>query len=414
MASKKEKETVKYTFQIKSGVIEFVNILYYANHLKHQTQHLLDESNNQSFPDETIVDDEIIVDENPKNNSLCYGVMNKNNSNKLIYVIPYGTTTLIFNDVPMKFKFIVNDNVKGLSYEIKKYEELFIIIEGNNWTEAKQLLDEFYIEANDFYDKCFKDKLVLYTYNHGYWNKQSEICKKNVDTLYLDKNTLNDVTQDIDQFLISQDDYNKFCRPYKRIYLFHGAPGTGKTSLVVAMASLYNKNIHMMNFTEEVNDIDFIKAVHKIDKNGILLIEDIDLLFEKEKEKEKTTKITFSGLINVLDGVCKKDGLMIFMTTNYIEKIDSILKREGRIDYQIEFVLPKKDQFYQIFLKYFPNQQDKFTQFYAIICKYQLTIAFIQEFFFKHRNCNNILDKSDELRRKIELMDDKTYQNNYS
>lgn len=42
--------------------------------------------------------------------------------------------------------------------------------------------------------------------------------------------------------------------------------------------------------------------------------------------------VTFSGLLNALDGVASSEGRIIFMTTNHIEVLDPALIRPGRVD----------------------------------------------------------------------------------
>jgi hypothetical protein len=42
--------------------------------------------------------------------------------------------------------------------------------------------------------------------------------------------------------------------------------------------------------------------------NSILLIEDIDHLFESSGNSEVTSKVTMSGLLNIMDGLQSQDG----------------------------------------------------------------------------------------------------------
>lgn len=46
--------------------------------------------------------------------------------------------------------------------------------------------------------------------------------------------------------------------------------------------------------------------------------------------------VTFSGLLNALDGAAAQEGRLLFMTTNHIEKLDSALIRPGRCDYRLK------------------------------------------------------------------------------
>lgn len=42
--------------------------------------------------------------------------------------------------------------------------------------------------------------------------------------------------------------------------------------------------------------------------------------------------MTFSGLLNAIDGVASADERILFMTTNHVDRLDSALIRPGRID----------------------------------------------------------------------------------
>lgn len=44
------------------------------------------------------------------------------------------------------------------------------------------------------------------------------------------------------------------------------------------------------------------------------------------------SSVTFSGLLNALDGVASSEERIIFMTTNHYDKLDPALIRPGRVD----------------------------------------------------------------------------------
>lgn len=49
----------------------------------------------------------------------------------------------------------------------------------------------------------------------------------------------------------------------------------------------------------------------------------------------KRSGVTFSGLLNAIDGVASQEGRLFFMTTNHIEKLDPALIRPGRCDVKV-------------------------------------------------------------------------------
>lgn len=57
----------------------------------------------------------------------------------------------------------------------------------------------------------------------------------------------------------------------------------------------------------------------------------------RQKRRKQKSRLTRSGFLNAIDGVCGPTGHILIMTTNYPERIDPALTRPGRIDYKIEF-----------------------------------------------------------------------------
>ena len=214
---------------------------------------------------------------------------------------------------------------------------------------SKCQMDEFMRECYKarFYKKK-KDKINIYRWNTSYWNKNSSIKKRSIETIYLEKKIKDDIMTDIKQFIKPQSkkEYERFGIPYKRNYLFSGRPGTGKTSFIFSIASELGYSLYTIPFTTELTDSTFVSALRDIQSNSILVLEDIDSLFEERNGKD--SNMSFSGLINALDGLTYRNGLLIFMTTNYIDKIDDAILRPGRVDKHLKFDYAKPSQIKQM------------------------------------------------------------------
>ena len=86
-----------------------------------------------------------------------------------------------------------------------------------------------------------------------------------------------------------------------------GLPGTGKTTLIHALASKFKKNVGFIDFSDRNStDREIRRAIRKLPDDAFLVIEDIDALFKDRKGEE--TNMTFSGLLNILDGLVKNTG----------------------------------------------------------------------------------------------------------
>ncbi len=95
-------------------------------------------------------------------------------------------------------------------------------------------------------------------------------------------------------------------------------------------------------------------ALRNIPKPSMLVIEDIDSLFNEKRKAENPSMLTFSGLLNSLDGLVAADGILTVMTTNHIEKLDPALIRAGRVDRKFEFKPPAHGQIKALFLSFYP------------------------------------------------------------
>ena len=288
------------------------------------------------------------------------------------------------------------------------HEKIDIFIPKNDKTleENKTILDDFIQDTSKEYSDKWLDredednKVTIFIWD-DYWETLEKSCNRKLSTIYLDGKE-QEVFDKIKDFKTpeTQKEYNDFGIPYKYNILLHGVPGTGKTSLIFSLASELKMNVAIMTFTSEMNDTILMRCFRRIPENCILVIEDIDTLFEsRKKNDELKNNITFSGLLNTTDGIAHVDKQIIIMTTNYPLNLDSALKRPGRIDLSVEFKYSTKSQISTMFHKFLPKQKDNFKAFYNSIKRLKLTSAMLQQFFFSNRHNENINDFVNELEK---------------
>jgi ATPase family associated with various cellular activities (AAA) len=159
----------------------------------------------------------------------------------------------------------------------------------------------------------------------------------------------NSMVSDLSWFCENEKWYQGVGIPYRRGYLLHGIPGSGKTTTAISLAAEFDKDIYVLPL-QGVNDETLLNAVSSAAKGGILLIEDIDCAMASNSRDSVTateTKDTptLRGLLNALDGVATPEGRILIATTNRREVLDTALIRAGRFDREFEFV---NADFYQI------------------------------------------------------------------
>ena len=318
--------------------------------------------------------------------------------------ITNGTTTISYNDIDIEIKIIENEKTHGLNYSVAKYEEMHMSFDCDSKENANNIFRKFMVDAIEFAKNKKKDKvqISIYRVNSG-WINLSKLPKRNLETIFLDKNKKMELVNDLQNFYKSEEEYNLHGIPYTRKYLLEGLPGTGKTSLIFAIASYFDKNISMLSFKQNLDDAAMMNAVNNMDSNDILVLEDIDALFTNRDHRTLTnnSEISFSGLLNLLDGFGRKNKLVVFMTTNYLNKLDEALIRPGRVDFILNFDSPSKPQIKDMFESFFPTQKEKFQELYEEIKNHKISTALLQKFFCDHRKIDNILTKIPELIKLI-------------
>ncbi|OCK75753.1 P-loop containing nucleoside triphosphate hydrolase protein [Lepidopterella palustris CBS 459.81] len=237
----------------------------------------------------------------------------------------------------------------------------------------------------------------------GYWDRVSSRPSRPMETVSLDPEQKAKIVADINEYLHPSSPrwYATRGIPYRRGYLFHGPPGTGKTSLSFALAGIFGLDIFCISLLEPtLTESDLNRLFNNLPRRCIVLLEDIDtagllrdeksdkkdddeeVSIEKRKNaqdfsvaelakaiktvghKEKNSDelkqgVSLSGLLNAIDGVATHEGRVLVMTTNHPEKLDDALIRPGRVDMQVEFTLATRDQIRNIFIRMYSNENDK-------------------------------------------------------
>jgi len=141
-------------------------------------------------------------------------------------------------------------------------------------------------------------------------------------------------------------------------------------------------------FTDET----FNTCIQVAPKKALIVLEDIDAYFRKDrKTNHQSCPLTFSGLLNGLDGVGNTDGQIFIITTNFIDRLDEALIRSGRVDLKIEFPMMTLDLAVDMFLKFYPSQIAWASIFSKNLEKRLTTIdrklcmADLQQHFIAHR-----------------------------
>jgi len=338
---------------------------------------------------------------------------------KYTYTIP-ATKTEPEKTAEFLISYRHEDKVVGTQDNTEKFTYMTIR------TDSPEIFHHFYRECDNFLENNEHDESKLHVYvmsKYGDWMRYNKIPSRTLDTVYFDEKLKQKLRTDVTTFLKMEKEYDEFGIPYKKNYLLTGIPGSGKTSIIKAMCKEIGFNLCIFSINHDIDNNTALAAFRDIPPKSVLLFEDIDCLFEKRiSTSENKSNFTFSNLLNLLDGVFFRKGLISFITTNHPENLDHALLRQGRTDMIIHMNYPKKVDVRHLFRDMMKKSdvtpeeiEQNFDRFYDYIHKKTITMAGIVGFLFRYRknweeNINELLDADKfikEVTRNVE--DSKLY-----
>jgi hypothetical protein len=188
------------------------------------------------------------------------------------------------------------------------------------------------------------------------WRMHLAKPKRKLDSIILTDGIVEQLTGDLKRFLSSRERYESLGVPWRRGYLLHGPPGTGKTSLIFAVAGELNLSICTLSLmNRKLNDQNIANLLQNAPAHSIILLEDVDSFFHERTKQDAKIEISFSGLLNALDGVAAQEGRVVMMTTNHEPLLDPALIRPGRIDQKFELRKANKPEVRRMVQRFFPD-----------------------------------------------------------
>ncbi|XP_049517141.1 mitochondrial chaperone BCS1 isoform X2 [Dermacentor silvarum] len=223
--------------------------------------------------------------------------------------------------------------------------------------------------------------------------------RRPLDSVILDAGIAERLLADIREFIANPQWYAERGIPYRRGYLLYGPPGCGKSSFITALAGALEYSICVLNLSERGLSDDRLQHLMSVaPQQSIILLEDIDAAFVSREESstvkaayEGLSRVTFSGLLNMLDGVASAEARIVFMTTNHLDRLDPALIRPGRVDVR-EFVGPASDhQLAALFRRFYPQEGEADAGAFVQAVRQEfgempLSMALVQGYFLFHKD----------------------------
>jgi chaperone BCS1 len=277
------------------------------------------------------------------------------------------------------------------------WESVILTSIGRNKQTYFQMLDE----ARHLALQSHEGKTIMYVPVGSEWRQFGYPRKhRPISSVILDQGLVEGIVSDVKEFISNPQWYMNRGIPYRRGYLLHGPPGCGKSSFITALAGELDYSICVLNLSERGMSDDRLNHLFSIaPEQSIILMEDIDAVFisREESNNVKTaydglSRLTLSGLLNALDGVASTEARVVFMTTNYIERLDPALVRPGRVDVKLLINYASKYQLEQMFARFYPEASiEKARQFAASVSKLErdISLAEVQGYFMLYKNSSD-------------------------
>ncbi len=290
----------------------------------------------------------------------------------------YGRSVFLFHGWPI---FIRRARTEA-SATIHSKETICLTVLGRNTKLLGRLFEE--IKVKDETDVTYH----AYTYKDSGWNRFATVPNRSFYTLSLPKVTKDALLKHLDDFTNEKEWYTKNGITYKTGILLHGPPGTGKTSIVSCICSDLKKNCYILNLSN-MGDSSLKEAFASVPPGAVILLEDIDTVFSKRNHKRLLSTevprrdnigsnapqeprnedqpnapsessiiiggVTLGGLLNALDGIACGTDRIVFATTNFYEKLDDALIREGRFDLTLNIYYMTDETLRDYMCRLYPN-----------------------------------------------------------
>lgn len=223
-----------------------------------------------------------------------------------------------------------------------------LTIHGNVKKKHRQRVSDIIQDARDILrsESIYKGKAIKVTFPDIATDHEEDIKVRDMPTFYdtskIDPSEVVFSKQVEDQINVSlftpirhTDECRKFQIPLKRITLFAGSYGVGKTLVSAVTAKegpLHGWTFILINSAEDLHSaIEFAKAYEP----AIIFAEDVDSVVKGERS------VDMDAILNTIDGIESKGReLIIVLTTNHPEKINKAMLRPGRVDAYIEVTPP--------------------------------------------------------------------------
>lgn len=229
----------------------------------------------------------------------------------------------------------------------------------------RHVFQNVFEEADALSRQSMEGRTPVYKISSFDWQQVGQPRRKRpMATVILDEGIKEKIVNDVKDFMSRQQWYDDRAIPYRRGYLLYGPPGSGKTSFIQALAGELDYGVASINLSERgLTDDRLALMLTKLPERTLLLLEDADAAFQNRQQTQADgyngSTVTFSGLLNAMDGVAASTERISFLTTNHVERMDAALIRPGRVDMAVRIGEATRYQAAQMWERFYGDVDTK-------------------------------------------------------
>uniref|UniRef100_A0A6I8MZY8 Mitochondrial chaperone BCS1 n=1 Tax=Ornithorhynchus anatinus TaxID=9258 RepID=A0A6I8MZY8_ORNAN len=248
-----------------------------------------------------------------------------------------GRVSTRFNFVPSPGSHFIWYQRKWIQVERNREKQMVDLNTGSPWESVtltalgtdRQIFIGILHEARKLALLECEGKTVMYSAVGAEWRPLGAPRRRRpLASVVLERGLAERIVRDVRDFIDNPKWYSDRGIPYRRGYLLYGPPGCGKSSFITALAGELEYSICLLSLSASgLSDDRLQHLLSAAPQHSLILLEDVDAAFlgrdlaaENPAAYQGLGRLTFSGLLNALDGVASSEARIIFMTTNHVDR----------------------------------------------------------------------------------------------